>query len=57
MITLSKKLKQPPESPKNKKVAEDITKRISIRDKLLVKGKFFSVNLNFILNIYLQYDS
>eukprot|EP00105_Crassostrea_gigas_P030461 XP_011452771.1 PREDICTED: NEDD8-conjugating enzyme UBE2F [Crassostrea gigas] len=37
MITLSKKLKQPPESPKNKKVAEDITKRISIRDKLLVK--------------------
>lgn len=52
MITLSKKLKQPPESPKNKKVAEDITKRISIRDKLLVKGKFFGVNLNFILNIY-----
>lgn len=37
MITLSKKLKQPPELPKNKKVAEDITKRISIRDKLLVK--------------------
>lgn len=57
MITLSKKLKQPPESPKNKKVAEDITKRISIRDKLLVKGKFpfGSVDLNFIQNIFLRF--
>lgn len=38
MITLSKKLKQPPDSPKNKKIQDDITKRISIRDKLLIKG-------------------
>jgi hypothetical protein len=38
MITLSKKLKQ--QSTTGKKENEE-NKRISIRDKLLVKGKFF----------------